>query len=149
MTDDTKRAEKLARDWCVRLAGPHAKDTATIKGLRILSNALLTSLERERKAADELKAIMAYVSIESDETARQIIDAWNRRKPAPGTISASQAEHDVITLCLRLCLEPSDSHAPETRDVLERWRSAWEAAAGGMDIYAAIDAARKQEDGHE
>ena len=42
-----------------------------------------------------------------------------------------QTERDVLTLCLRLCLEPADSHSPDTRAVLERYRPAWEAMAGG------------------
>ena len=40
-------------------------------------------------------------------------------------------ERDVLTLCLRLCLEPADSHSPDTSAVLERYRPAWEAMAGG------------------
>ena len=45
----------------------------------------------------------------------------------------AEARKDVITLCLRLCMEPTDSHAPETRDVLERYRAEWEAAAKGEE----------------
>ena len=47
-------------------------------------------------------------------------------------------KRDVLTLCLRLCLEPADSHAPETLAVLEKWRNAWEAVAAGMEIDQAI-----------
>jgi|SRR5579864_423823 len=47
---------------------------------------------------------------------------------------SDSAEKDVITLCLRLCLEPADSHSPETREVLERYRPQWEAAAGGKIV---------------
>ena len=46
--------------------------------------------------------------------------------------------HDLLTLCLRLCLEDSYSHSPETHAVLDRWRKAWEEAAGGMDYDQAL-----------
>ena len=54
----------------------------------------------------------------------------------------ARAQHDLITLCLRLCMEPNDSHSPDTAEVLNRWRKAWEAAAAGEPIFAAIDAAK-------
>lgn len=50
----------------------------------------------------------------------------------------ARAQHDITTLCLRLCMEPNDSHSPDTADVLNRWRKVWEAVAGGMPIDAAI-----------
>ena len=50
----------------------------------------------------------------------------------------SQEAKDVLRLCLRLCLEPAESHSPETLDVLDRYRAAWEAAAGGMDFDQAL-----------
>ena len=53
-------------------------------------------------------------------------------------VELKEANRDVIVLCLRLCMEPNNSHSPDTADVLHRWRKAWEAAAGGMPIDAAI-----------
>ena len=54
------------------------------------------------------------------------IDPWKeianlREQLAEWKARASEAERDTLTLCLRLCLEPTDSHAPETLEVLERW----------------------------
>ena len=46
--------------------------------------------------------------------------------------------HELLTLCLRLCMEPTDSHSPDTMAVLDRWRKAWEEAAGGMDYDQAL-----------
>ena len=50
----------------------------------------------------------------------------------------SYIAQDLLTLCLRLCLEPAESHSPDTLAVLDRWRPAWEAAAGGMPMEEAI-----------
>jgi len=49
-----------------------------------------------------------------------------------------EVAHDLLTLCLRLCMEPTDSHSPDTMAVLDRWRKAWEEAAGGMDYDDAL-----------
>ena len=58
---------------------------------------------------------------------KELLKEWNTRTLR----SETDAQKDVITLCLRLCLEPVDSHSPETSEVLERYRPQWEAAAGG------------------
>lgn len=60
-------------------------------------------------------------------------------------MSNPNSQKDVLTLCLRLCLEPSDSHSPDTLDVLDRYRPAWEAAAGGMDPDQALALLPKQD----
>lgn len=59
-------------------------------------------------------------------------------------VELKEAERDVIVLCLRLCMEPNDSHSPDTADVLNRWRKVWEAVAGGMPV----DAATRKEPEH-
>ena len=56
----------------------------------------------------------------------------------PQPSSERAVAHDLLTLCLRLCMEPSDSHSPDTMAVLDKWRKAWEEAAGGMDYDQAL-----------
>lgn len=69
--------------------------------------------------------------------ARAPSESPERRDDAPHADRRFIA-HELLTLCLRLCMEPADSHSPETDAVLERWRKAWEEAAGGMDYDKAL-----------
>ena len=78
-------------------------------------------------------------------------DQWNGRidmnapsSPAPRNETYGPIEYDVLTLCLRLCLEPADTHSPEVHAVMDHYRPAWEAAAGGMPYDEALDKAARR-----
>lgn len=69
----------------------------------------------ERSATEPFTATQAQ---------KQTDEFWAARS------STAAIERDVLTLCLRLCVEPAYMNAPETNEVLERWRPKWEAAIG-------------------
>ena len=59
-------------------------------------------------------------------------------KPDAVPLTYGPVEYDLLTLCLRLCLEPANSHGEETRKVLEHYRPAWEAAVAGVSFDKAL-----------
>ena len=105
---------------------------------------------RRSPVMDEVVRIRANADLMERENAALRHDIERHVKIASDLATElARAQHDLITLCLRLCMEPNDSHSPDTADVLNRWRKAWEAAAAGKPIFGAIDTAIAQGKGEK
>lgn len=134
--DDTRELERRLRELLEKATPGEWKPVIKRLVMNGQEGPLMSYLLGTRASPDGMKVSLGSERVADHELVAELHNA------APVlllSLAAQRAEierlrADVLGLCLRLFLEPHDSHAPETRGILDRWRKATEAAAAGMPL---------------